>query len=113
MSSGAPLACVMEAIPEAQRPAHVALVSALFTECVQERRDLPDGYAFRFQADMLVDLASFVANERRCCPFLAFEITLAPNGGPVWLWMTGPDGTRELLAEELPGLRDARRRPRE
>jgi hypothetical protein len=76
----------------------------LFTEGVEERRDLADGYAFRFPADALADLTRFLENERRCCPFLSFEITLAPDGGPVWLRITGPPGTRALLAAELPGL---------
>ena len=102
MSSNTPLACVMAAIPAAERSSHSALASALFVERVQERRDLPDGYAFRFEADALVDLARFLVNERRCCPFLSFEIAVAPNDGPVWLRLTGPDGTRELLAQELP-----------
>lgn len=103
-----PLACIMDAIPEAERGAHITLASALFAERVEEWRDVPDGYAFRFPADAFVDLARFLANERRCCPFLSFEVTLAPNDGPVWLRVTGPAGTRALLADELPGL-NARR----
>ena len=51
------LACIMGAIPEAERAAHVALVSDLFGRRVQERQDVSDGYAFRFEADALVDLA--------------------------------------------------------
>jgi hypothetical protein len=102
MSPNIPLACVMAAIPEAERSSHAALASALFVDRVRERRDLPDGYAFRFEVDALVDLARFLVNGRRCCPFLSFDIAVAPSDGPVWLRMTGPDGTRELLAHELP-----------
>ena len=98
----------MDAIPEAERSSHVALASALFVERVLERRDLADGYAFRFEADAVVDLARFVMNERRCCPFLSFEISVASDGGPVWLRMTGPDGARELLAQELPAITSSR-----
>ncbi|HEY7038586.1 MAG TPA: hypothetical protein VID28_07040 [Methylomirabilota bacterium] len=100
----APLACIMDAIPETERGTHIALTSALFTERVQERRDVSEGYAFRFPADAFADLARFLANERRCCPFLSFKITLAPNSGPIWLRITGPMGTRALLAAELPAL---------
>jgi len=49
-------------------------------------------------------VARFVSAEQRCCPFLRFEIVVAAADGPVWLQMTGPDGTREFLAAELPGL---------
>lgn len=108
MSSHPPLACVMDAIPEAERAAHVALASVLFRKRVQEWRDLPNGYAFRFEPDALMDLARFLENERRCCPFLSFDVALASDGGPVWLRITGPEGARELLAEELPGLSTSR-----
>lgn len=104
MSSREPLACVMDAIPEGERPGHVALASDLFTKRVRERRVVPGGYAFRFPADSFADLARFVANERRCCPFLSFRIELTPDAGPLWLRITGPSGTRQLLAQELPGL---------
>jgi len=40
-------------------------------------------------------------NERRCCPFMTFEVVVAPSSGPIWLRMTGPEGTREVLRAEL------------
>jgi hypothetical protein len=43
----------------------------------------------------------FVSNERLCCPFLEFGITIAPANGPVWLRLTGPEGTRAFLEAEL------------
>lgn len=97
-----PLACTPGAIPADERPAHFALARRLFAEVVRERRDLPDGLAFRFTADAFEQVARFVANERRCCPFLHFELSVEPADGPVWLRMTGPPGTREFLQAELP-----------
>ena len=100
-----PLACVPGAIPAAQRPAHFALVTRLFTAAARERRDPSggaEGYAFRFDADAFDDLARWIANERRCCPFLSFALELAPDGGPLWLRLTGPAGTRAFLDAELP-----------
>jgi hypothetical protein len=38
--------------------------------------------------------------ERLCCPFLRFDLTV-PAAGPVHLALTGPPGTRELLANWL------------
>jgi hypothetical protein len=97
------LVCVVDAIPQAERAAHVALVARLFHER-QEQRDLPNGYAFRFTPDSLADLAQFVSKERLCCPFLTFEITVPGADDSLWLRLTGPDGVREFLAAELPGL---------
>ena len=76
------LACILGAIPEAERSAHVALASELFGQRVQERKDVPHGYAFRFSPDTLSELARFLTNERRCCPFLSFDIAIASSGGP-------------------------------
>lgn len=99
-----PLACVPGAIPAADRSAHFALATTLFTGALRERRTLPNGYSYRFDADSVDDLLRWMANERRCCPFLTFAIEVAPSAGPVWLTLTGPDGTREFLDAELPAV---------
>lgn len=96
-----PLACVPGAIPAEERPDHFARIERLFGTEVQEREEVPDGYAFRFMPEALDDLARFVSNERKCCPFLTFELTVAPANGPVWLRLTGPEGTRAFLDAEL------------
>jgi hypothetical protein len=95
------LACVPSAIPATERKAHFDLARDLFMRRATERVSLPEGYAFRFGAGDFEDIARFVANERRCCPFLKFEVELAAQSGPLWLRMTGPEGTREILDAEL------------
>jgi hypothetical protein len=95
------LVCVPGAIAAAERPGHFALAHELFHEQAQERQDLKNGYALRFTADAFESVARFVADERKCCPFVTFEITLASDDGPLWLRMTGPSGTREVLQVEL------------
>jgi hypothetical protein len=99
-----PLVGIVDAIPENERSAHFSLASELFGRRIHEKKDLRDGYAFRFSPDTFDELARFLSNERRCCPFLSFDIAIASNGGPVWLHITGPEGTREFLAAELPGV---------
>jgi hypothetical protein len=71
----------------------------------QEARWLPDGVALRFlaSAEALTTLATFIELERRCCAFLRFRLTVEPGGGPLWLELTGPPGTRVFLAAELGG----------
>lgn len=95
------LVCVPSAIPAGQRLQHFALARQLFTRRALERRDLPDGYEIRFAQDDFEAVTRFVANERLCCPFLQFEIRAEPEAGSVWLRMTGPAGTREVLEAEL------------
>lgn len=97
----APLACVPGAIPAEERADHFARAKKLFLDLAVERKELPDGYEFRFDVSALADVSRFVENERKCCPFMAFRVEVAPASGPLWLRMTGPDGTRALLDAEL------------
>lgn len=101
-TGGFPLACIADAIPAADRPAHFDLLTRLFTLAVRERKSLRDGYAYRFDADAFDELTRWIANERRCCPFLTFELELTPDNGPIWVRLTGTDGTRAFLDAELP-----------
>jgi hypothetical protein len=100
-----PLACVPGAIEPGERPAHFALVGRLFGTLAETREALPDGYCFRFPADAFGQVARFVDNERKCCPFLRFEVEVPPGGDAVWLRLTGPEGTRAFLDAEF-HLRD-------
>jgi hypothetical protein len=108
MSALAPmpaLACVPAAIPATERKAHFELARDLFSNRATERVSLPEGYAFRFDSSAFDDVARFVTNERKCCPFMQFEISIAAGAGLVWLRMTGPEATRGILDAEL-GLND-------
>lgn len=101
-----PIACVPGAIPKEKRPEHFALIARLFSEALRERQEIPQGYAYRFDEDSFADVASFVENERRCCPFLTFALELTPSDDALWLRLTGPDGTRAFLDGELSQARD-------
>jgi hypothetical protein len=93
--------------PRERAAPHFALAADLFGTQAQERLDLPNGYAVRFEPDAIEALARFVAKERRCCPFLSFTVDVEPNDGPVWLEIVGPEGTREFLAADLPGIQSS------
>jgi hypothetical protein len=95
------LICVPSAIPARERAQHFVLARELLDKQAAERADLPDGYAFRFAADQFVELVRFIDNERKCCPFMTFHLQIGPQDGPIWLRMTGPAGTREVLQAEL------------
>jgi hypothetical protein len=61
---------------------------------------LSDGARWRFapSSELFVAVAAMIDAERRCCPFLRFELVVEPGGGPVWLEVTGPPGTAAFLA---------------
>ena len=96
-----PIACVLDAIPPEQRRTHFALVHQLFGQAIKEQRDLPNGYECRFGLEFVEALSTFIANERKCCPFVDFELAVAARSDYVTLRMTGPQGTRDVLQAEL------------
>lgn len=96
-----PLACVPTAIPPTERARHFALAKELVGQMATAREELPNGYAFRFDAGALEAVARFIENERRCCPFMTFELEVSAGSGPLCLRMTGPEGTRAVLDAEL------------
>src|SRR5690349_8933175 len=100
-----PLACDMTVIPADQRPLHLAKSRELFSQ-IEETRELADGYEFRFadQSNLLKQLADFVSLEKLCCPFLRFDIEVEAESGPVWLRLTGREGVKEFIQEEVSGL---------
>ena len=100
-----PIACDMSAIDPGLRAGHVATGAQLF-RAAEEIRELPDGYAFRLppDADALLKTAEFISLERLCCPFLGFALEVEPEGGPVWVRLTGREGVKAFVREEVSGL---------
>jgi hypothetical protein len=100
-----PLACDMTTIAAEQRPVHLAQSRKLFSQ-IEETRELADGYEFRFvdEANLVQRLADFVSLEKLCCPFLKFWIEVEAECGPVWLRLTGREGVKEFIQEEVRGL---------
>lgn len=58
-----------------------------------------EGLRLRFAAtsELLAEVAELIALERQCCPFLRFSLTVEAAGGPLWLELSGPPGTRSFL----------------
>jgi hypothetical protein len=75
-----------------------ALLPGLLAQA-EERTTLPDGFRWRFVAsgEFFAAAAETMNAERQCCRFLRFVLTVEPGGGPVWLEITGPEGTVEFL----------------
>jgi len=95
-----PVACALST-PELREREQTVL--AKVRARVREVRDLDSGYALRFDPEgaVLADLATLIDLERQCCPFLRFELQVLPASGPVWLELSGPEGTRDFLRTVL------------
>ncbi len=101
-SSEVSLACNWAALTAVQQERQRALYRLLGAD-VEEVRELADGYTFRHSPDksVLLAMVEFVANERLCCPFFEFRITVERDGGPVWLRITGEGEAKRVLEAEL------------
>lgn len=94
-----PLACDLQAIPDAERAEHLLLADRLYGTLARERRVEEDTVAFRFDAEDYSSVVQYVSNERRCCAFVRFAIEVTPNHGPVWLRVAGGDEMSALMQE--------------
>jgi hypothetical protein len=91
-----PIVCELTPAEIATRRA--ALLPGLLTQA-EERTALQNGFRWRFAASsaFLAAAAETINAERQCCRFLRFVLTVEPDGGPIWLEITGPEGTSEFL----------------
>jgi hypothetical protein len=88
--------------PDALNARRENLLGALLQR-VTERHELANGLRMCFAADSetLDRVVRAIDAERQCCRFLQFTLSVAADGGPITLDLTGPDGTREFLAAIL------------
>ena len=97
-----PIACTLT--PEARRTRREGLLTD-FVRCAERREDLADGVRLQFgpSASTINLIARVVEAERHCCRFLRFGITVEPDGGPLFLDLTGPPGTRDFISALIEG----------
>lgn len=92
-----PIACTLR--PAAVKARTEDLLGRL-VRSAKERIDIPNGYRVRLEPveNVLPTIGNVIDVERQCCRFLQFQVTVEPDGGPIWLEFSGPPGTREFLA---------------
>ena len=98
----APFVCRRDALTPLERARHAELTARL-VDSVRRLEALPNGWELSFDDEPEVGrrLVEWMARERRCCPFLEFEIRLGEPGEPAVLRLTGPPGVRDFIAAEL------------
>jgi hypothetical protein len=95
-----PIACTL--ISDALRARRAGLLSDLLRRA-EARGHLPEGVRLRFAptSETLATIARAVEAERHRCRFLRFGISAEPEGGPVFLELTGPPATGEFIGALL------------
>ena len=90
-------ACNLKALTPEQRTRHAKLTRDVLAG-VTERRELPDGYAFRIHA-ALSDVGEWIALEHKCCAFFRFRLEV--SGEEEWLSIQGAEGVKQFIAAEF------------
>jgi len=94
-----PFACDTSALTPEQRKRHFDELGPALRALRQGVRELPDGYEFQFPADEKTYgmLTEWAHQESLCCPFFDINVRLDREGGPLWLRLTGREGTKDFI----------------
>ena len=94
--------CNMKALSASERFHHrwLTLKLMMAKKDVTER---PDGYEFQFNstAVSVADLADWVANESKCCPFFDFHIGVERDASLLTLRLSGVEGIKPFIRAEF------------
>ncbi len=96
-----PLACDLTGFSDAEQDRREELIEQLRPSIV-ESHDLDSGFGISFDPSIsLVAVAELIGLERRCCPFLSFQLVVPEAHAPVRLEIAGRDGVKEFIIAEL------------
>lgn len=87
--------------PELQKRKETVIAS--LKQQVLEKKELSNGYAFKFKGtdNVLDELTEFIKTERECCDFFTFAISVSGDKSEAWLELTGADGVKDFITTEL------------
>jgi hypothetical protein len=94
-----PFACDTWALTPEQRKRHFEELGPILRSLRKSVRELADGYEFEFPADQQTFqlVTEWAIQERLCCPFFDIDVRLDREGGPLWLRLTGREGTKDFI----------------
>ena len=95
--------CNTKALTEDERAHHKQLSEKLMA-ARKAIVETDKGYEFQFGPHdaTLAELADWVVNESKCCPFLDFHIDLENAGKLICLRLTGEEGIKQFIRAEFP-----------
>jgi hypothetical protein len=78
-------------------------VIAELKNLVLEQTETQTGIKYKFDgSDKVLDvLNNFIKTERLCCDFFVFTLTASSDAEYTWLELSGPEGTKEFIREEI------------
>ncbi|MGH9337816.1 MAG: hypothetical protein ACRD21_29030 [Vicinamibacteria bacterium] len=95
-----PIVCNRDALAPGEPDRQKELFRELGRE-LQEVRELPRGFSYRFPAESLAKVAELMGIERRCCSFLELKLEVKASDPHIWLTVEGPEGAKAVVSAEL------------
>jgi hypothetical protein len=94
--------CNIKALTPEERAHHKQLSEKLMA-ARQEIVEMEKGYEFQFSPKdvTLAELADWVVDESKCCPFFDFHIDLEKEGKLICLRLTGEEGIKQFIRAEF------------
>ena len=94
--------CNLAVLSKAERERDAQLIPVL-RSALRERKELADGYAYRFEPTVLKELGEWLAIVAKCCQPLSYEASVGPlPGSALWVRITGHDAKEFIDAEFAP-----------
>lgn len=99
--------CNIKALNASERVRHEKLTDKLVPR-ETELKETSSGYEFRINPSIvsLQEVAEWVANESKCCPFFDFQIDLRNEGKLLFLRLSGEEGVKAFIRAEF-GLKES------
>lgn len=100
LSDRAKLTCKLTT-PELQKRKRTVI--AELKSLVKDREEDTKAVRYKFEStDGNIDLLSdFIKTERLCCDFFEFRLDVGSNSGFIWLTLSGPEGVKEFIRDEI------------
>jgi len=94
--------CNLKALSPEERQHHRQLSEKLMA-VQQQIVEIVKGYEFQFSPAnvTLAELADWVNNESKCCPFFDFHLDLEQKGKLLCLRLTGEQGVKQFIQSEF------------
>jgi hypothetical protein len=96
--------CNLSALSAAERAEYQRLTGRIESATLVTH-ELDNGYACDIDTSQvtLIDLATWINFERRCCPFFDFGLEWAGEGR-LTLRLSGPEGVKPFIRSEFPSI---------
>ena len=97
-----PLACNLKAFTPEERVAWRNLIDEV-KQAESPAGELANGHIFKIDPSRIsiTRVAEWIDLERKCCPFLNFQLSLEGANGAMTLTLTGGHGVKEFIAEDF------------